>query len=370
MIKVSAPDIREEDLARVAEVIRSGQLVQAGEVAKFEQALGEFADLPQAVAVSSCTAALHLSLLALGIGPGDQVIVPAFTFPASANVVEVVGARCVFCEVDPNTYVITPALVEDCLARHRGRPIKALMVVHEFGQPAAMRELAALAARENLILIEDAACALGSIADGSHVGHYSRAACFSFHPRKAITTGDGGAVLTRNPELAATLRRLRNHGMERMRDGELRFPLAGLNYRMTEFQAALGGGQLPRFRTELQTRAAYARVYDELLAAVPDLRRPALGEGHSWQSYMVVLPPRISRTGVMQELAQRQIQTTIGAQALNCLEYFQQSYGLKEHSFSVASELYRRGLVLPMYGKLGADQIRGIAAALLEVLAV
>ncbi|MGH8991767.1 MAG: DegT/DnrJ/EryC1/StrS family aminotransferase [Acidimicrobiia bacterium] len=364
MIKISSPDIREEDLGPLLEVIRSGQLVQAGEVAGFEDMLAEFAGVPHAVAVSSGTAALHLTLMALGLGPGDLVLVPAFTFPATANVVEAVGAACVFCDVHPDTYVMTPELVRETLEGCPPGRVKAVMVVHEFGYPAAAAELAQLAAEENLVLVEDAACALGTRIGAHHPGHHGRAACVSFHPRKAITTGEGGAVLTRDGELADRLRRLRSHGMERLPDGTVGFSLAGLNYRMTEFQAVLGRQQLPRFGAELEARDAFARRYQAAFDRLDQLRPPRPAPGHSWQSYMVVLAPSQSRRDIMSAMLARGIQTTIGAQALNCLDYFADRYGLKAEAFPVATELYRRGLVLPMYGKLTAGDIDRIAEVL------
>ncbi|MGH2361569.1 MAG: DegT/DnrJ/EryC1/StrS family aminotransferase, partial [bacterium] len=185
MIRLAVPDIQESDIARVVEVLRSGNLVQAREVAGFEQALAEYTGIEHVATVSSGTAALHLALLALNIRPGDAVIVPAFTFPATANVVEAVGAEVVLCDVDPTTYVMTPEAFEACIQRHRKGNLRAVVVVHEFGYPARMAEICAVARKNNLPVIEDAACALGTTSDGIHVGGFGDLGCFSFHPRKA-----------------------------------------------------------------------------------------------------------------------------------------------------------------------------------------
>lgn len=367
MIRLSKPDLREEDIVRAVEVLRSGMLVQGENVAVFERKLESFASLPHAVAVSSGTAALHLALKALGIGPGDTVLAPAFTFPATANVIETLGAETALCDVDPVLYVVTPEAVAERIAALKGRQLKAVMVVHEFGYPARIAEIADLCRRHGLRLVEDAACALGTVADGHHPGHYGDAACLSFHPRKAITTGEGGAVLTQWADLAEKIARLRNHGMV-LTDAEFDFQDAGLNYRLTDFQAALALGQLDRFGNELAQRRILAEIYRRELRDVQSIALPDIPAGHSLQSYMAVLDVRTSRDEVIRALAEAGIQANLGAQALNCLAYYRNKYGLDENSCPVATRLYRSGLALPLYGALTADDVQGIAARLRAVV--
>jgi dTDP-4-amino-4,6-dideoxygalactose transaminase len=365
MIKLASPDLRDGDLNRVVGVLKSGNLLQGEIVQLLEDKLQDFTDLPYCTLLSSGTAALHLALLALGIGQGDTVIVPAFTFPATANAVEVVGASLVFCDVDELSYVVTPEKLRECIRQNIDKNLKAMIVVHEFGFPAQMKNICEIAKSFSLKIIEDAACALGTYADGAHVGSYSDLSCYSFHPRKAITTGEGGAIITRVASLDQKVRYLRNHGIKYTEDG-LDFIMAGLNYRMTDFQAALGVGQLERFRGEISKRKELAFEYLQGLASSKSWVLPKSNDGHSWQTYMIVLDELINRKQLIQELIGKGIQTNLGAQALNCLTYFQSKYALTEHSCPVATKLYRRGLALPLYGKLSIGDIRFITKTLIE----
>ncbi len=367
MIQLSKPNLTEDDIARAVKVLRSGKLVQGQNVAEFERKLEAFTELPNAVAVSSGTAALHLAIKVFGIGPGDTVIVPAFTFPATANVVEAVGAESAFCDVDPLTYVVSPETIAARVAHLQGKRLRAVIVVHEFGYPARIAEISRICRRNSLVLIEDAACALGTIADGKHPGYYGDAACLSFHPRKAITTGEGGAVLTSCEEVAEKITALRNHGIVHSDTG-MDFRDAGLNYRLTDFQAALALGQLDRFPDELLRRRVLAEVYRKHLSDIGGLTLPEIPDGHSLQSFMVTLAASVSRNQLITTLLDNGIQTNLGAQALNCLIYFKRKYGLHEDSCPVASRLYHSGLVLPLYGVLTETEIDRVCRNISESL--
>ena len=360
MIRLSVPDIQESDIARAVEVLRSGLLVQAGQVSKFEQAIADFIGIDHVAAVSSGTAALHLSLLAFHIGVGDAVIVPAFTFPATANVVEAVGAEVVLCDVDPTTYVMTPDAVESVIRRYGRSNLKAVMVVHEFGYPASMAEICAVARKNNLRVIEDAACALGATSEGTHVGVFGDLGCFSFHPRKAVTTGEGGLVVSGNRELIETVKDLRNHGM-RVNGLAREFVVAGLNYRMTEFQAALGRGQLDRFPGQIVERRKLVECYRGLLQSDSRVTLPASDPGHSWQTFMVVLDRRQDRDKVIIALGEKGIQANLGAQAINCLSYYRGKYGWRPESYPVAANLYTQGLALPLHGQMSETDVHRVA---------
>jgi dTDP-4-amino-4,6-dideoxygalactose transaminase len=367
LIKLASPDIRQTDVELAISVLKSGNLVQGQYVSEFESELTQFTKIPFCAVATSGTAALHLALLSLGIGPGDVVIVPAFTFPASANVVEVVGAHVLFCDVDPLSYVITPRSLEQVITKNRDKNLKAVMVVHEFGYPARIKELSEIAEQYGLKLIEDAACALGTVANGQHVGYFSDVACLSFHPRKAITSGEGGALISREYNLIELAKSLRNHGIER-RDSKNDFILPGLNYRMTDFQAAIALGQLRRFPDELEARRALVDIYISNLSCLQRLKTPELKEGHSWQSFMVVLDKDISRDRVIEQVSSQGIQTSLGAQALNCLTYYSKKYGLGMKDMPTATVLYRQGLVLPIYGKLNAGQVEHISKVVSETI--
>ncbi len=367
MIKLASPDIPDADIQRAVEVIKSGNLIQGQNVIEFERKLSVFSGIPDSIVVSSGTAALHLTMMVLGISHGDSVIVPAFTFPATANAAEALGAGVILTDVDAASYVMTPECLEDVINKNRGKNIKAVIVVHEFGYPAQIKKISEITKKYGLHLIEDSACALGTIADGRHTGYYSDAACFSFHPRKAITTGEGGAVITSRPELAQKISKLRNHGMNRS-GNKMDFELAGLNYRMTDFQAALGVGQLDRFSDELNKRKKLAGVYYHLLKDQNGIHLPENSDGHSWQSFMVVLDAAISREKIIEELLLRGIQSNLGAQALNCLSYYKNKYYNDIQPLPNAERLYSQGLVLPIYGKLNSDDIAFISDALIRIV--
>jgi dTDP-4-amino-4,6-dideoxygalactose transaminase len=349
----------------VTQVLESGNLVQGSLVDEFESALCDFTGLSNCAVVSSGTAALHLALLALGIGPGDYVVVPAFTFPASANAVLFTGAKVIFCDVEKDSYVVSADVIERVLKSNQDKNVRAVMVVHEFGCPADMSAIRALADQYELRVIEDAACALGSYSARDHVGSLGDVACFSFHPRKAITTGEGGAVMSADPDLVARVKTLRNHGMEK-KASAVEFVSCGLNYRLTDIQAALGLGQLARFREELNKRGELACRYQELLDDNDLFALPKMVDGHSWQSYMVVLKEQISRDDVIARMIESAVRVNIGAQALPLLLCYQ---GMSDHNdYPHAVSLYQSGLVLPIYGKLDFSDLEKIVGSFMKAI--
>lgn len=364
MIKLASPDIRENDIKKAATVLKSGNLIQGDNIASFERDLQYFTKLPFATVVSSGTAALHTALLAFDLPKKCGVIVPAFTFPATANAVIHAGYYPVLCDIDVNSYVITPEAIEKTIKKQRDKKIGAIIIVHEFGFPVEIKKIAKIAKIYNLRLIEDAACALGTKADNHSPGYYSDAACYSFHPRKAITTGEGGAILTNSKTLAYKCKLLRNHGMDPVKNYD--FIYAGLNYRMTDFQAVLGREQLKRFNVELHKRKQLVKIYYQFLKNQNKIKLPVYIDSHSWQSFMIVLDPKIDRSILIKRLLSKGIQTNYGAQALNCLSYFRKNYGYTKNDFQVASRLYEHGLVLPLYGKLSPMTIKKIARTIIR----
>ena len=319
-IPVIRPVLGEEEAEAVAEVVRSGWVAQGPRVAAFEAAFAERVGAAEGVALSSCTTALHLALHVLGIGPGDEVVVPSLSFIATANAVRYCGATPVFADVDL-TGNLTPATVEAAITPRT----KAIMVVHQAGVPADVPAIAAVA--RGLPIVEDAACAAGSVLHGRPVGAGALLAAWSFHPRKLITTGEGGMLTTDDPELAARLRRLREHGMsmsaaERHAAGSVvleTYDEVGFNYRMTDIQAALGLVQLSRLNGIVARRRALAMVYQDLLVRVPEVTAvcdPAHGLTN-YQSFWVLLDDAVpvDRNAVLATLSRGGVSARRGIMA-------------------------------------------------------
>ncbi|SEO70717.1 DegT/DnrJ/EryC1/StrS family aminotransferase [Propionispora vibrioides] len=369
MIKLSSPSLGIDEYRAVERVLRSGQLVHGEECELFEQELARYLDCKEVIIVSSGTAALHLALVALGIGVGDAVLVPDFTFPATVNVVELVGARPILVDVDLHTYNITPENIQAAIDNWQGtEKVKAIMPVHEFGCPANMTEIMTIAKKHNLLVIEDAACGLGATHQGKKVGTFGQAGCFSFHPRKAITTGEGGAIVTNDAELAAKLRIWRNHGMRKAEQG-IEFVLPGFNYRLTNFQAAMGRAQLVKFDGWLQVRSKLQQLYRQELAKT-ELLLPNELVGHAWQTFMVVLPQHVERSSVIARLKEMGIEASLGAQAVHCQPYYQQKYSemCRMHQKNNAERLYIHGLALPHCQDYSIRDIQFVSQKIREIL--
>lgn len=370
MIKLSKPNIPEIAITAMNDIIRSGQLVHGAECTQFEQELAAYLDVKHACVVSNGTAALHLALLALDIGPGDAVLVPDFTYPATANAVAMVGATPVIVDVCPQTYCLSVSELEKTIAQWQGpERLKAIMPVHEFGHPADMNAINELAKKHALYVVEDAACALGAVDEQLKMGAASDIGCFSFHPRKTLTTGEGGLVVTNSDEIADKLRRLRNHGMERTDTG-MKFFYPGLNYRLTNFQASLGRIQLEQLNSWIHTRKSLAAFYLKKLTPLAEagkLRLPSSHAGHSWQTFMVVLSDQYNRDELVIKLREKGIETSLGAQSLSSLAIYPNHWN-DTHQFDTGSTLYKQGLALPfceLYSTVELQQVVDILTDLL-----
>jgi dTDP-4-amino-4,6-dideoxygalactose transaminase len=375
MIRLTIPSIEDDDLKSVSEVLASGYLVQGPRVEAFEQILCDYVGSKYAVAVSNGTAALHLSLLSLGVGPGDLVVVTAYSYVATANVIELCGAEPVFVDILPDTFNIDPKQLETTLFRlmeseETQSRVKAILPVHTFGQVAEMPVIMELAERYDLPVVEDAACALGATLGGRQAGTWGELGCFSFHPRKAITTGEGGAIVTDDPTMARKLRALRNHGQDPGAT-EPDFILPGFNYRLTELQAALGASQMKKLDRIIAARIQLAANYQNFLSGT-SLQLPVVGPGrqHIYQSYVTLLPDDHvdHRRTMIQDLKTEGIEITIGTWHMPLVSYYRNRYGHQPGDFPNTDEVFSRSMTLPLFETMTLDQQKKTANALQVLL--
>ena len=368
-IPLARPLLGEREAAVAAEVLASGWLVQGPRVAAFEAAVAARCGVPFGVACSSGTAALHLALAALGLPPGSKVLVPGYTFPATINVVLLCGLRPVIVDVDPTTFNVDPASALRALEGDDGTGDPSapavLLAVHQFGLPAPLDVLGPACAERGVIVVEDAACALGARlrVDGvdQAAGSLGAMACFSFHPRKIVTTGEGGLVSTADPDLDARLRRLRNHGMEYGPDG-LQFVEAGFNYRLTELQGAIGVEQMARLDALLADRRRIAAGYAARLTTLTDrgvaFARVPDGATPTWQTIQCLIPEDAVLDEVIAAIRAQGVEVNFGAHALHehpaYADAARPSTGLEG-----ASSARARGLALPVpFGLTDSDMDR------------
>lgn len=375
MIRLTIPSIEEEDLQAVCDVLNTGFLVQGAKVAAFEQAVADYVKTKYAVAVSNCTAALHLALLALDVRPGDIVLVTAYSWVATANVIELCGARPVFVDIRPDTFNMDPACLEAALQPLMSNPetaqrVKAILPVHTFGQMADMPAILEMAEKYHVPVVEDAACALGSSLDGKQAGSWGIMGCFSFHPRKAITTGEGGLITTDDPTLVKKLKALRNHGQD-PDAGTVEFIMPGFNYRITEFQGALGLTQMSKLERILAARRRLAKNYNRLLAGT-EISAPFVSPGNQavYQSYVALLPPEMasSRGALIQQLKTQGVETNIGTWHIPMTQYYREKYGYHAGDFPMTDQVFARTLTLPLHERLTEKEQQEVVSRLLRTM--
>jgi len=375
MIPVTKPWLGEEEAAAAREAILSGWVTQGPRVKAFEEEFAAYVGARHAVAVSSCTTALHLALLAVGVKPGDEVIVPACTFIATANAVWHCGAIPVLVDVDRRTFNLDPAKAELAITKRT----KAIMPVDQVGLPADWDSFRQLAEKHGLALVEDAACAAGSTYKGKMVGNLGDwPACFSFHPRKVLTTGEGGMVTTNDDELAEKLRLLRHHGMSvsdsaRHQSSRVIFEdyvLVGYNYRMTDIQAAIGRVQLKKLPEMLKRRRSLASRYNSELGKLGSVETPHVPEGceHNYQSYMVELKAnaKLSRDELMQALLDRGISTRRGIMSIHREPAYRELCW--KSVFPQSEAITDQCIILPLFHGLLEQEENEINSAILQLL--
>jgi dTDP-4-amino-4,6-dideoxygalactose transaminase len=342
-IRLGRPDVGERELAEVAEVLESGMLTMGPKVREFEAEIARLCEVDHALAVTSGTAALHLAVLAAGLEPGDEVLVPAYTFPATANVVALAGLKPVLVDVDPETMNIDPAKI------NVGRRTKLLLGVHLFGRPLPLHEL------PDVPLLEDAAGALGARYRGRACGGLGIAGCLSFHPRKIVTTGEGGAITTSDEGLAAAVAVLRNHGWRSLVPADM--PAPGLNYRLSDILCAVGLPQARRLDELLAARTRIADGYSERLAELPVLLpRADEGDLHGWQAYVIQVD---DRDRILAELRAQGIEAQIGTYSLPLLSAYRD-----QGEFPAARRVFERALALPFHTRLTEGDLDRVAEAL------
>jgi dTDP-4-amino-4,6-dideoxygalactose transaminase len=364
----------DEELRAVQLPLESGWVVQGPFVKKFEEQFSAFTGTRFSVATSSCTTALHIAVAALGLKPGDEVIVPAFTWVSTANVVEYMGAKPIFCDIDLRTFNIDTEQIEKLITPRT----VGIIPVHLFGLCAEMDAVMKIAGKHNLWVVEDAACAFGSWYKGRHAGTFGDMGCFSFHPRKSITTGEGGMITTERESFDRLSRSLRDHGASRSdharHNEKAAFLLAeynhlGYNFRMTDIQGALGCAQLDRAQWILDARTACARRYDEILADLEWLETPVVPEEHrhGYQAYVCLFRPEQpsfknvahlheQRNEVMMQLEGKGISTRQGTHAPVIQGYYAEKYNLLPEQFPNAYIADRLSLTLPLYPQMTQEE--------------
>lgn len=362
-IPISLPVTGEEEWLATREPFINGWLTSGPKVREFEQLFADRHKVKHALAVTSATTALHLALVALEIGPGDEVIVPAFTWVSTANVVLYCGANLVFADVDPVTFNMDP---ED-LKKRISSKTKAIISVHLFGLCANMDAIKTIAG--NIPLVEDGACAAGAAYKGTPAGALGTIGCFSFHPRKSITTGEGGMITTNDDQLAEVMSMLRNHGAsisEEQRHHGPRpyilpdFNMLGYNYRMTDLQGAVGVVQIKKLDQFISEREKWAAYYTKELASIPWLRTPKYGVDykHGWQSYVTFVDETkapMSRNEIMEKLQDQGISTRPGTHAVHMLNFYKDKYSIQASDYPGAQAANDYSMAIPLHNRMVAE---------------
>lgn len=381
-IPITKPVFDECEKEAIVKPLETGWVVQGPFVAEFEKIFAAFTGARFARAVSNCTTALHLALDVLGIKAGDKVIVPSFTYVASANAVEYTGARVALCDIDLKTFNIDVKKAEELLENDDEREIKAIMPVHLFGLCADMSKIMELAKKYSLKVVEDSACGFGAWIGSRHSGTFGDAGCFSFHPRKSITTGEGGMVVIDSEAVANKIASLRDHGASKsdlQRDKEKggsllpEFNIKGYNYRMTDFQGSLGVCQMKKANYILNKRREIAKRYDDSLKNIECLSTPYVPEGytHGYQSYVCIFTNgedisslnkekinrlNVKRNTLMERLEEKGIATRQGTHAVHTLGYYKRNYNFGDEDFIHSYVADRLSITLPLYVKMTNEE--------------
>lgn len=360
-MRLNVPTLDDAELAAVGEVLASGMLTQGAQAARLEQLMCELTGARRAAAVSSATTGLHLALVGLGVEPGSEVVMPAFSFPATANVVVQQGAVPVFVDIDPVTYNLRPDLLEEAITSRTA----AIMPVHAFGLCADMDPITKVATAHGLPVIEDAACAVGGVYHGRAAGSLGTAGVFSFHPRKIVTTGEGGMITTSDDALADRVDLLRAHGGRR---GELfmEFVEAGFNYRLSDVHAAIGVVQMGKLAHILSERRRLADELSQRVGSIEGVTAPSAPAGvePTYQSYVVDLADDVDRDGVIRSTRAAGVETTLGTYGMHLQPYYVERMGDTAEELAGATRAHHQTLTLPLYPGLTSGDLDEIAEVL------
>jgi perosamine synthetase len=374
-IPISLPVTGEEEWMAVKEPLMSGWLTSGPKVTEFEKLFAERHQVKHAIAVTSATTALHLALVALNIKPGDEVVIPAFTWISTANVVLYCGATPVFCDIDRTTFNID---IND-LRKKITPKTKAIIPVHLFGLCADMDAIKRISG--DIPLVEDGACAAGAAFNNIPAGGLGTMGCFSFHPRKSVTTGEGGMITTNDDELAGTLQMLRNHGASVSEEQRHKGPkpyilpdfnLLGYNYRMTDLQGAVGVVQIKKLDTFIDERSKWASYYIEKLKHISWLRLPEYESRykHGWQSFVLYVHPEtspMSRNDMMEYLQQKGISTRPGTHAVHMLNYYKERFSIHENDFPGARDANNNSMSIPLHNRMTKEDFEYVVDAFLSL---
>ncbi len=373
-VPIARTQLTKKEFDVIQKPLESGWVVQGPYTHEFEKKFSEFVNVRESIAVSSCTSALHLSLAALNFKPGDEAIVPAFTWISTANVVEHLGGKVVFCDIDLSTFNIDISKIEKKITPKT----RVILPVHLFGLAVDMSPIIQLAKKHNLFVVEDAACGFGSKYKNIHVGTFGDTGCFSFHPRKAITTGEGGMVTTNNSELAQKIRSMRDHGAAisdfQRHHGSRPYllaehPYAGYNYRMTDIQASIGSTQMDRAKSIVSERIKLANIYSNLLDHLDFFQLPKNIDGfqHSYQSFPCLFDKKNiklsniekinnCRNIFMDKLENDGVSTRPATHAVHMLKYYRKKYRIDYNDFPNAYIANECSISFPLFNGLTAKE--------------
>jgi dTDP-4-amino-4,6-dideoxygalactose transaminase len=380
------PSIGPEEEREVLDTLRSGWITTGPKAKRFEREFAEYVGAPHAIALAHCTGALHLALWALGIGPGDEVITTPFTFTATAEVMGYLGARPVFVDIDPGTFNINPARIEEALESGRNRRVRAIMPVHFAGHPCDMDRIVSIAHQYNLKIVEDAAHAAGAARnmDGrgmAKIGTIGDLSCFSFYATKNFTSAEGGAITTADPAIADKITVASLHGMNK--DAWKRYDKSGswyyeihdmgFKYNLSDVHAAIGLAQLARADKFMRRRRAVAERYNQAFAACDALQPPYSEPGieHAWHLYVLRVRPEILRIGrnqFVEMLGERGVGTSVHCIPLHTMHYYQRMYGYRNGEFPVAEDVFGRVMSLPIYAGLGEEDVDYVIDTVLSIV--